>query len=91
MSLPSSSDDGLSAWHCRSSIAQTAVFIWLGSDGQPAVNLVFFEEKKFTVKFRLTTQHHIPHQYTMTIMNSQEMQTGTEIRDKGRGFCLLFP
>jgi len=48
-----------------------AVFIWLGSDGQPAVNLVFFEEKKFTVKFRLMTQHHIPCQYTM---NSQEME-----------------
>ena len=47
--------------HCRSSIAQTTVFIWVGSDGQPAVNLMFFEEKKFTVRFKLMDHTETPH------------------------------
>ena len=47
--------------HCRSSIAQTTVFIWLGSDGQTAVNLMFFEEKKFTVRFKLMDHTETPH------------------------------
>jgi hypothetical protein len=47
-----------SAWHCRSSNGQTAVFIWLGSDGQPAANFALVEEKKFTVRFKLLTQEH---------------------------------
>jgi hypothetical protein len=29
------------------------VFIWLGRDRQPTVNLVFFKEKKFTIRFKL--------------------------------------
>jgi hypothetical protein len=43
MSLPSSSDDGLSGWHCISSIAQTTVFTLLGSDGQPGAKVGYMQ------------------------------------------------
>ena len=42
-------------------LLEIGVFIWVGSDGQPAVNLMFFEEKKFTVRFKLMDHTETPH------------------------------
>lgn len=39
---------------CRLLIGLTTVFMWQGRAGQPTVNLVFFVEKKFTVRFRFS-------------------------------------
>lgn len=45
----------------RSFSEQTAIFMCPGSGGQPAANLVFLVEKKFTVRSRLN-KHNIQQQ-----------------------------